>query len=126
MSPNFMRLAYTLEFLVALVAIFELWSQAGGQGHLDVMPWYAKLALPLGLALATVAGTVAAVSHERAWNAKTLACAALALLIAAGMAGATYYYHVHENDDAESGDEQTSVSRLTPEYPRDFRRGSGL
>ena len=100
-----------VEFLVALVAIFEVWSQVGGQGHLDLMPWYTKLSLDVGLAIVTVAGTVSAVSHERAWNAKTLASLALALLIIGGMAGATYYYHLHENDETDSGDENNSISR---------------
>jgi hypothetical protein len=126
MSPNLLRLAYMLEFLVALVAVFEAWSQVGGQGHLDLMPWYTKLGLAFGLALVTVAGTVAAVSHERAWNAKTLACVALALLIAGGMAGVTYYYHVHENDDTDTADEGGSISRLRPAQaiPPGHARGS--
>jgi len=109
-SPNLLRLAYMLEFLVAQVAILELWSQVGGQSHLDLMPWYTKLSLTLGLALVTVFGTISAVSHERAWNAKTLACLALALMIAGGMAGVTLYYHLHENDDADRGDEPASIS----------------
>jgi hypothetical protein len=117
MSPNSLRLAYMLEFLVALVAIFEVWSQVGGQGHLDLMPWYTKLGFDAGLALVTVAGTVAAVSHERAWNAKTIGSLALAALIAGGMAAVTYYYHVHENDDADSGDGDTSISRMGPAAP---------
>jgi hypothetical protein len=108
-SPNLLRLAYMLEFLVAQVAILEVWSQVGGQAHLDLMPWYTKLSLTLGLALVTVFGTVSAVSHERAWNAKTLACLALALMIAGGMAGATLYYHLHEGDEVES-DEPAAIS----------------
>jgi hypothetical protein len=105
MPPYLLRLAYMAEFLLALVSIPELWSQVGGQGHLDLMPWYAKLGFILALALTTVAGTASAVSHERAWNAKTLACLALALMLAVGMAGVTYYYHVHENDDTDTTDE---------------------
>lgn len=93
------------EFLVALLTVPELWSQVGGQGHLDLMPWYTKLGFIVGMALTAVAGTASAVSHERAWNAKTLACLALALMLAVGMAGVTYYYHVHENDDTDTTDE---------------------
>ena len=63
--------------------------------------------LTVGLALVTVAGTVAAVSHERAWNAKTIACLLLALMMAGAMAAATYYFHVHENDDAGDSDDST-------------------
>jgi peptidoglycan/LPS O-acetylase OafA/YrhL len=110
MAPNTFRVVLTIEFLVALVAIFETWSMAGGQSHLDLMPWYAKLGYSVGLALTIVMGSSAAASHEKAWNAKTLACMLLAVVILLGMAGTTYYYHVHENDDQGSGDD--SVTRL--------------
>ena len=103
MRPNWLRLMYMIELLIALVATLELWSQVGGQGHLDLMPWYTKLGLTMGMALVTVMGTVSATTHERAWNAQTIACLALAVLLACGMAGASYYYHLHENDDADPG-----------------------
>ena len=34
------RLAYAAQFLMALVTVFVLWSEVGGQSHLDLMPWY--------------------------------------------------------------------------------------
>ena len=100
-----------IEFLVALVAIFETWSMAGGQGHLDLMPWYAKLGFALGLALSIVMGTSAAVSHEHVWNAKTIACLLLGLLFVAGMAATTYYFHLHENED-QPGAEDNSITMV--------------
>jgi len=112
MPPYLSRLAYMSEFLLALLTILELWSQVGGQGHLDLMPWYTKFFFTVGLALVTVAGTVSAVAHERAWNAKTLACLVLALMLAGGMASVTYYYHLHENDDPDSTDQGVSRSTL--------------
>jgi hypothetical protein len=105
MPPYFLRLAYMSEFLLALFSIQELWSQVGGQGHLDLMPWYVKLGFVVGLSLATVAGTAAAVGHERAWNAKTVACLLIAMILAGGMGAVTYYYHVHENDDVDNSDD---------------------
>jgi hypothetical protein len=111
MSANMLRIAYMFEFLIALIASLELWSQVGGQGHLDLMPWYTKLGLTVGMALVTVMGTASAAAHQQAWNAKTIACLVLALMLAAGMAGATYYYHLHENDDA---DDQGDVSVAFP------------
>lgn len=110
MSPPLLRLALTIEFMVAVVAIFETWSMAGGQGHLDLMPWYAKLGFVLGLALVSVLATASAIAHEHAWNAKTIACLILALTIAAGMGATTYYYHLHENDDQAQGDEDNSLT----------------
>ena len=111
MPPYTTRLALMIEFLVALVAIFETWSMAGGQGHLDLMPWYAKLGFTLGLALSIVMGTSAAISHEHAWNAKTIACLLLALLFAGGMGATTYYYHLHENED-QAGGEDNSITMV--------------
>jgi len=110
MPPYLLRLGYMLEFLLALLTISDFWSQVGGQNHLDDLAWYAKFALIAGLALVITMGTSAAVSHEKIFNAKTLTCLLLAFLIMAGMAMATYYVHVHENDD--SGGDDDTVARL--------------
>jgi hypothetical protein len=117
MPPYPLRLAYMAEFLVAVLAILDLWSQAGGQSHLDLMPWYTKFLLTVGLAMVTVAGTASAVAHQRAWNAKTVACLILALMLAGGMAGATYYYHLHENDDSDNSDEEGVTNSRVIERP---------
>ena len=63
-----LRLAYTTQFLIALIAVFFLWSEIGGQGHLDLMPWYLKLGLGTGVAYAAVKATAAAVAQERDGN----------------------------------------------------------
>jgi hypothetical protein len=110
MAPHFLRLAYVSQFLLALLAIFELWSQVGGQGHLDLMPWYTKLLLTSTLALVIVMGTASAVAHERAWNAKSIACLLLGLALAVGMGLVTYYYHVHEGNDEDCGDSGVAIS----------------
>lgn len=113
MPPYTLRLALMAEFLLALLAVFETWSMAGGQGHLDLMPWYAKLGYALGMSLLIVMGTSAAMSHDRAWNAKTIACLMLAILLAGAMGVTTYYYHLHENDDQPDAAD-SSVTRLIP------------
>jgi len=121
MAPNILRLAFTMEFLVALVAVFETWSIAGGQAHLDLMPWYAKLGFPFGLSLMIVMATSSAMAHDSAWNAKTIACLVLALMIAVGMGLTTYYYHLHENDDQPQGGDDDSITflyRTGPEWVR--------
>jgi hypothetical protein len=116
MPLNWLRLAYAVEFLLALIAILSLWSQVGGQGHLDLMPWYTKLVLTAGLGVAVVGGTAAAVAGERAWNAKTAAYLLLGLSLAAMMGAVTYYYHVHENDedDTSAGDSGVATSLWVP------------
>jgi hypothetical protein len=97
-----LRIAYVCEFLLALLTISVVWSQIGGQDHLDLMPWYDKFVLIFTLALATVTGTVAAVSRERAWNWISIACLVMAVLIMGVMGAVTYYYHVHEDQDQDS------------------------
>jgi hypothetical protein len=114
MPLNILRLAFTIEFLVALVAIFETWSMTGGQGHLDLMPWYAKLGFTVGLSLVTVMATASSMAHERAWNAKTIACLLLALMIAAAMGATTYYYHLHENEDQPQADDDSITLLYQP------------
>jgi hypothetical protein len=101
---------YVGEFLIAVMAVLSLWSQVGGQGHLDLMPWYLKLGLTSALALVTVMGTAAALSHPDAWNAKTIAFVILGLLLACAMGVTSYYYHIHENDD-EKDDTTPAVAR---------------
>jgi heme/copper-type cytochrome/quinol oxidase subunit 3 len=116
MPLNWLRLAYAFEFLLALIATLSLWSQVGGQGHLDLMPWYTKLVLTVGLGVAVVGGTAAAVAGERTWNAKTAAYLLLGLSLAAVMGAVTYYYHVHENDedDTSAGDSGVATSLWVP------------
>ena len=115
MSARFLRLAYVAEFLLALLAVLTFWSEIGGQDHLDLMPWYDKFILSVGLALAIVMATVAAVSNENAWNRGTIVYLIAAIMLLAGMAGVTYYYHLHENDDEEDqGDRPNPVASVEP------------
>jgi len=107
-----LRLAYTTQFLIALLAVFFVWSEVGGQSHLDLMPWYLKLGLGAGTAFATVKATMAAVSGERAWNGGTLKWFGimLALLIFCGLV--TYYYHLYGETDEGDQQDGGSVSML--------------
>jgi len=110
-----LRLAYTTQFLLALLAVFVLWGDVGGQGHLDLMPWYLKLGLGGGAAFATVKATAAAVSNERAWNGRTLRWAGILLALLVGCGLASYYYHVYgEQDEDDEDDSQTSSLAWRP------------
>ena len=82
-----------------------------------MMPWYAKLGCTLGLALAIVMATISAMAHESAWNAKTIACLVLIIMIATGMGLTTYYYHLHENDDQPQGGDDDSLTLLGHQSP---------
>jgi hypothetical protein len=109
-----LRLAYATEFLIALIAVFLLWSEVGGQSHLDLMPWYLKLVLGTGAAFAVVKATAAAVAHEHPWNGRTLKWLGImaALLVACGLA--SYYCHMYLESD-EGDDQQDSARVMVPE-----------
>ena len=111
MNTAWLRLAYAVEFLLAAVAVFTVWSQVGGQAHLDMMAWYFKLVLGVGMSVAIVKMTMAAVRQERAWNRATLLWLGVIVAFAAAMAAVTIYYHVNEpNDDQD--DETTTASMI--------------
>jgi mannose-6-phosphate isomerase-like protein (cupin superfamily) len=103
-----LRLAYTTLFLIALLAVFESWSQVGGQSHLDLMPWYLKLVLGAGAAFSVVKAAVAAVAGERAWNRQTLRWAGILLAFLIGCGLASYYAHLYLEEEEQ---EEQNVSR---------------
>ena len=100
-----LRLAYATEFLIAVIAVFTLWSEVGGQSHLDLMPWYLKLALGAGAALAVVNATKAAVDGPHGWNAASLKWFGITLALLIGCGLASYYFHVYGESDEEQQDE---------------------
>jgi heme/copper-type cytochrome/quinol oxidase subunit 3 len=102
-ESRYLRIAYAVQFVVTLMAVFEVWGQVAGQGHLDLAPWYSKLLLGVALSLATVKATAAAVRRDKIWNAQTSKWLAVALALIAAMGILTYYEHMHEPAD---GDEE--------------------
>ncbi len=110
------RLFYAIEFLVALIAVYAVWSQAGGQGHLDMMAWYWKLFLGVALAFACVKATAAAVSNKRPWNARTIKWVSIVLALMLACGAVTYYYHLTEppSDEEDTTPSQTSAQVADP------------
>ena len=124
-----MESALGLPVLVALIAVFTVWSQVGGQSHLDYMAWQAKLVLGCGVAFAAVKATAAAVAGERAWNGKTLRWIGILFALVVGCGLASYYVHeyVEPADDDQQQDESSTLivprggpGRLTPPSQRSF------
>lgn len=109
-APNWLRLAFALEFLVAMQTSFAVWAQVGGQGHLDLLPWYAKLLLTVALSYGVVKLTAAAVNDRAAWNRRSRGWLLMICGIAALMAMITYYYHLHESLDDPDSDENSTTS----------------
>ena len=109
-GPAWLRMAYAIEFLIALIAVFTVWSQVGGQGHMDLLPWYIKLACSVSLAWCSVRFTAALVEHEKAWNQHTMVWFTGIIIVVVAMGGITYYYHLHEVPDEPDTDDTTSTS----------------
>src|ERR1039457_7340586 len=105
-----LRLAYATQFLIALIAVFILWSQVGGQSHLDLMPWYLKLGLGVGAAFAVVKATAAAVAGSHSWNAGTLKWFGILLLLLTGCGLASYYCHMYLETDEQDQPDNNAVS----------------
>jgi len=114
-ETNWLRWAYSLEFLIAIVAVISLWGEIGGEGHLELIPWYIKLACILGWSWSCVGLTAAMVGQKKVWNARTIRWLLGIILLTAAMGGITYYYHLHEEPD-DGGDDTTadSVTTLAP------------
>jgi hypothetical protein len=106
-----LRLAYATQFLLALIAVFLLWSEVGGQSHLDLMPWYLKLGLGGGSAFAVVKATAASVGGQPAWNPRTLRWLGILLVLLIGCGLSSYYVHLYGEQD-EQQDQDTAVSRI--------------
>ena len=113
-----LRLAYTTQFLIALMAVFVGWSQVGGQSHLDLLPWSVKLALGLAAAYCVVRATAAAVSSDRAWNGHTVRWLGLTLAVLAACGYATYYAHMNleESDESDQQPDTTISTLRLPDY----------
>jgi hypothetical protein len=110
------RLFYAIEFLIALIATYTVWSQVGGQYHLDLMAWYWKLCLGAGIAFAAVRATAAAVKGERAWNARTLRWISVVLALALVCGLVTYYYHLNEPPPDDDDQEDTTTPTAQTAY----------
>ena len=113
MHNRFLRPLLIVEFLIALQTFFTLWSQVGGQYHLDLMFWPWKLGLALSAAAIIVAVTSNLIRHEGEITRRTLFLGSL-LLAVLGTAGVvTYYYHLNEPvDQQQDEDEPAKISNV--------------
>lgn len=111
-TVSWLRLAYAIEFLLALLVTLTLWSEVGGQSHLDMMPWYTKLACLMASAWCSVRFTAGLVEEKQVWNRRTRVWLSGLLLVATAMAAITYYYHLHEETD-EQDSEETAAAAMT-------------
>lgn len=110
-NSRLVRLLFAVEFAVALIAVFTLWSQVAAQGHLDIIPWYWKLLLGPGTAFAAVKTTAAAMESGRPWTRRSVKWLAIMLALLAGCGMVTYYHHLYsEGEPDEEQPEEPSIT----------------
>src|SRR5579863_46738 len=99
MFQRLLHVLYAIEFLIALVAVFTVWSEVGGQGHLDYMDWYWKAAIGFPAAFAVVKLTVALASDSPRRRWRVMVWIVVLVLLSVGAGAVTYYYHLNEPQD---------------------------
>jgi Na+/proline symporter len=126
MEPRPLRIAYAIEFLLALIAFFECWSQIGGQSPLDLMPWWLKLIFASGFAVMVVRITIIAVRNEPRPALAMIRWGLALVVLLVVVALTTYYYFLNEPPDDQSDEpvptSLTAPRRKCPSAPS--RRGS--
>jgi hypothetical protein len=110
MEPRPLRIAYAIEFLLALIACFECWSQIGGQAPLDLMPWWLKLLLAAGFAAAFVRLTAVAVRNHPFPAVPVIRWGVAFVLVLAVIALITYYFFLHVPPEQDNSDEPIPTS----------------
>jgi hypothetical protein len=116
-APHWLRFGLAVEFLLALVAVTVTWEEIGGQGHLDLMPWFLKLAVIGGFCWIFVRFTAALARPGKWGNRRTLGWLVALLAMAATMGLITYYYHLHEPPDDDDNDQSPGTSVRVPDRP---------
>lgn len=118
MPPKLLRPLLTVEFLIAIEAVFTFWSQVGGQYHLDLMYWPWKFGVSVAAALFITGITAALVRSEGTVTKRVLLLGSLLLATIAVAGFVTYYYHLNEPDDEDDQDDtQPTISRLASPLP---------
>ena len=111
-APHVLRVALAIEYILALIASTVVWEEIGGQGHLDLMPWYTKLGLIGGFCWALVgfSGSLARPGRWRTRRSVLWLCAMIVLATAMGLV--TYYYHLHEPTDDEDDEDAPAAAAV--------------
>jgi hypothetical protein len=119
---SLLRPFLVLEFLIATDAVFTMWSEVGGQYHLELMFWPWKLGLGLGAATLVVLITaqMARNGGEFTRRARLQSLLLIAVVVLAGLV--TYYYHLNEptdqNDDSDDAPVQMTHIGLVEDLIR--------
>lgn len=127
MHNRLLRPLLIVEFLIAIQVFFTLWSQVGGQYHLDIMFWPWKLGISIAAALLITAITASIIRHDGEITRRALMFGSL-LLVTLGIAGiVTYYYHLNEPTDQQQDDDEDEPAKISAiVQPEPLPRLAGL
>jgi hypothetical protein len=119
MRNSLLRPFLVLEFLIAIDAVFTLWSEAGGQYDLDLMFWPWKFGLGLGASTLVVLITAQMARNGGAFTRRARVQASLLVLLVLLAGMVTYFYHINEpadqNDDSDDAPAQmTHIKKFPP------------
>src|SRR5271166_6332574 len=96
MLQRLLPVLYALEFLIAIIAVYSVWGELGGQDSLDSVPWFWKAGVGFGAATAVVRLTAAIglAGPAARWRISVWILVLAGLAICAGVA--SYYYQVND------------------------------
>jgi len=114
MFQRLLHLLYAIEFFIALIAVYTVWSQVGGQGHLDYMAWYWKGAIGIPAAFSAVKLTILLASDHPQRKRRIMAWTALLIFLVLSAGGLTYYYHLNEPPDEDDQDSGVATKTALP------------
>src|SRR5437762_5262657 len=128
MTKRLFRPLLIFEFLLAIEVVFTLWSQVGGQYHLDLMFWAWKAGFGLGAATLVVAITAEVARNNGAVTRRILLMCSLLIAIAISAGVVTYYYHLHEPSDDQNQEEEqpVKITRVTTRPGTPSRRAPSV
>jgi len=110
MHRSWIRAIYGIEFLLAVFCTLYMWDVVSGDGNLDYVPWYWKLAGPVVFSVAVVAATSILVRVPQARIAGAIGWIVVCLVIAAVLAFVTRYYVTA----AEKEQQEESQDKVLP------------
>jgi hypothetical protein len=124
MHNRLLRPLLIVEFLIALEAIFTMWSEVGGQVHLDLMFWPWKLGIGVASAGLIVAITANLVRNDGQVTRRAVLFFASLIVIFVVAGVVTYYYHLHEptDQDQDDDDEPARISQIFERQAANYDR----
>jgi hypothetical protein len=112
MTPRLIRPFLIVEFLLAVQVWLTLWSEVGGQYHLDLMFWPWKFGITMAAACLTTAITANLFHNNGDFTRRAVVYAAMLFAVAVVAGVVTYYYHMNEPTDDGNGDAQSTATAL--------------